>query len=142
MARTKFSVEVLTPEGEVFNEEVEMVSTRTTAGSIGVLANHTPVLGILDPTELRLYRSESDVVRFAQGEGYLQVGANRALVLVEEATPPEDLDPAELQDRLRRAEQELDQAEADSEQRRLAEREQRRLRAFLPDSRRLTRPPA
>ena len=44
MARTKFRVEVLTPEGEVFNDEVEMVSTRTTVGSIGVLANHTPVL--------------------------------------------------------------------------------------------------
>ena len=29
MARTKFPVEVLTPEGEVFNDEVEMVSTRT-----------------------------------------------------------------------------------------------------------------
>jgi F-type H+-transporting ATPase subunit epsilon len=131
VAHTKFSVEVLTPEGEVFKEEVEMVSTRTATGSIGVLANHAPVLAILDPTELRLYRSESDVVRFAQGEGYLQVGANRALVLVEEATPPEDLDTGELQDRLRRAELELDQAEDDSEQRRLAEREQRRLRAFL-----------
>ena len=131
MARSKFPVEVLTPEGEVFKEEVEMVSTRTATGSIGVLANHAPVLAILDPTELRLYRSESDVVRFAQGEGYLQVGANRALVLVEEATPPEDLDTGELKDRLRRAEQELDQAEDDSEQRRLAEREQRRLRAFL-----------
>jgi F-type H+-transporting ATPase subunit epsilon len=131
VARNKFSVEVLTPEGEVFNEEVEMVSTRTVTGSIGVLANHAPVLAILDPTELRLYRSESDMVRFAQGEGYLQVGANRALVLVEEATPPEDLDTGELQDRLRRAEQELDGAEEDSEQRRLAERERRRLRAFL-----------
>jgi F-type H+-transporting ATPase subunit epsilon len=131
VARTKFSVEVLTPEGEVFNEEVEMVSTRTTAGSIGVLANHTPVLGILDPTELRLYRSESEIVRFAQGEGYLQVGANRALVLVEEATPPEDLDPSDLQDRLRTAEQTRDQAEEGSEERRLAEREHRRLRAFL-----------
>jgi F-type H+-transporting ATPase subunit epsilon len=131
MARTKFPVEILTPEGEVFNEEVEMISTRTTAGSIGVLANHTPLLAILDPTELRLYRSESDVVRFAQGEGYLQVGANRALVLVEEATAPEDLDPAELQDRLRRAEQERDQAEEDSEERRMAERERRRLQAFL-----------
>ena len=55
MARTKFQVEVLTPEGEVFNDEVEMVSTRTAAGSIGVLANHEPVLAMLDPTELRLY---------------------------------------------------------------------------------------
>ena len=64
MARTPFKVEVLTPEGEVFNDEVEMVSTRTTVGSIGVLAHHQPLLGILDPTELRLYRSESDIERF------------------------------------------------------------------------------
>lgn len=131
MARTNFSVEILTPEGEVFNEEVEMVSTKTTAGSIGVLAHHEPVLAILEPTELRLYRSESDVVRFAQGEGYLQVGNNRVLVLVEEAHPPEDLDTSELQDRLKRAEDEVSRAEEDSEERRLAERERRRLEAFL-----------
>ncbi len=62
MAHTKFGVEVLTPEGEVFNEEVEMVSTRTVIGSIGILANHEPLLAMLDPTELRLYRSDSDIV--------------------------------------------------------------------------------
>jgi len=131
VARTSFPVEVLTPEGEVFNDEVEMVSTRTVTGSIGVLANHTPLLANLDPTELRLYKSDSDVIRFAQGEGYLQIGGNRVLVLVEEAVPPDDLDASELQDRLKRAEQELEGAEEDSEERRLAERERARLKAFL-----------
>jgi len=91
MARTKFPVEVLTPEGEVFNEEIEMLSTRTSVGSIGVLANHEPLLAMLEPTELRLYRSESEIVTFAQAEGYLQFGENRALVLVEEAIAPERL---------------------------------------------------
>jgi F-type H+-transporting ATPase subunit epsilon len=86
MARSKFPVEVLTPEGVVFDEEVEMVSTRTASGSIGILAGHEPVLATLEPTELRLYRSETDVVRFQQGEGYLQFAENRALVLVQEAT--------------------------------------------------------
>ena len=85
MAHTKFPVEVLTPEGEVFNDEVEMVSTRTTVGSIGVLANHAPLLAMLEPTELRLYRSETEIVRFAQSEGYMQVADNHALLLVEEA---------------------------------------------------------
>ena len=88
MARATFQVEVLTPEGEVFNEEVEMLSTRTTTGSIGILANHTPLLGLLEPAELRLYRGETEIVRFAQGEGYIQVGGNRALVLVEDAIDP------------------------------------------------------
>ena len=131
MARTPFQVEVLTPEGEVFNDEVEMLSTRTTVGSIGILANHQPILAMLDPTELRLYKSESDVVRFAQGEGYLQVVNNRALVLVEDATPPDRLDTADLQDRLRRAQDAYDRAEDDSEEKRTAARDRRRYEAWL-----------
>jgi F-type H+-transporting ATPase subunit epsilon len=126
-----FPVEVLTPEGEVFAEDVQMISTRTTIGSIGILANHAPLLAMLDPTELRLYRSDSDVVRFAQSEGYLQVADNRALLLVEEAHEPEALDAAELRDRVQQAERELDEAGEDSERRRVAERDKRRWEAFL-----------
>lgn len=86
MAHAKFPVEVLTPEGEIFNDEVEMISTRTTLGTIGLLANHEPMLAMLEPTELRLYRSETDIVRFKQDEGYLQFAENRALLLLKEAT--------------------------------------------------------
>jgi F-type H+-transporting ATPase subunit epsilon len=126
-----FPVEVLTPEGEVFSEDVQMISTRTTVGSIGILANHAPLLAMLDPTELRLYRSDSDVVRFAQSEGYIQVAENRALLLVEEAHEPEALDAAQLRDRLQQAESELDAAGEDSEKRRVAKRDKRRWEAFL-----------
>lgn len=131
MARAKFEVEILTPEGEVFKEEVEMLSTRTSVGSLGVLANHTPLLGMLEPTELRLYRSENEIVRFAQGEGYLQVGDNKALVLVEEALRPEELDVAEITEKLRRAESEAASAEANSEAQRVALRAKRRWEVFL-----------
>lgn len=127
----KFPVEVLTPEGEVFAEEVQMISTKTAVGSIGVLANHAPLLAMLDPTELRLYRSDSDVVRFAQSEGYLQVGDNRALLLVEEAHEPGALNAGELRERLQEAERELEAAGEDSERRRVAERNKRRWEAFL-----------
>ncbi|MGH9071334.1 MAG: ATP synthase F1 subunit epsilon [Acidimicrobiales bacterium] len=131
MAHAKFPVEVLTPEGEVFNGEVEMVSTRTTLGQIGILARHAPLLATLEPTELRLYKTETEVVRFAQAEGYLQVGANRALVLVSEAHPLADLDPDDLRERLRIAEGELEQAGEDTERRRVAERDKRRWQRFL-----------
>jgi F-type H+-transporting ATPase subunit epsilon len=131
MARTKFEVEVLTPEGEVFSEEVEMVSTRTGTGSLGILANHQPLLGLLDPTELRLYRSESDIVRFAQGEGYVQVAGGRVMLLVEEATSPDQLDAAELRDKISRADEELSSNDEDSEAYRRAQRDKRRWEAFL-----------
>ncbi len=130
MARTPFTVEVLTPEGEVFNDEVEMVSTRTSVGSIGILANHQPLLAILDPTELRLHKSESEVIRFAQGEGFLQMSGTHALVLVDEALPIDQLDSGLVSDRLREAESALEKAEDDSEEQRQAEREKRRYEAF------------
>jgi F-type H+-transporting ATPase subunit epsilon len=131
MAHEKFPVEVLSPEGLVWSGEAEMVSTRTATGSIGLLANHAPLLGMLDPTELRIYESESEVIRFAQGEGYLQVGGNRALLLVEEARAPDELDASDLRDRLQRAERELESAEEDSEEQRVAGRDKRRWETFL-----------
>jgi F-type H+-transporting ATPase subunit epsilon len=131
VARSKFPVEVLTPEGEVYSDEVEMLSTRTVVGSIGVLAHHEPVLARLEPTELRLYRSEAEVVRFAQAEGYLQFAENRALVLVEEAITPDSLDRATLESKLAEARAAAERAEEGTEQRARAERDVRRYEAFL-----------
>ena len=131
MARTKFPVEVLTPEGKVFDDEVEMVSTRTAVGSIGILANHIPLLAILEPCELRLYKSENEVESLAQGEGYLQVIENSALVLVEEATPPDELDRSDIESRLEDARNSRDEAEEGSEERNRYERNVKRFEAFL-----------
>jgi F-type H+-transporting ATPase subunit epsilon len=130
MAHTPFTVEVLTPEGEAFNDEVQMLSTRTTVGSIGVLANHQPLLTMLDPTELRLHRSDSEVLRFAQGEGFLQMSGTHALVLVDEVFPIDELDAGTMSDRLREAERRLERAEEGSEEQRQAERDKRRYGAF------------
>jgi F-type H+-transporting ATPase subunit epsilon len=131
MAHSKFQVEVLTPEGEVFSDEIEMLSTFTTVGSIGILANHQPLLAMLEPTELRLYRSEQEIVRFAQAEGYLQFGDNHALVLVEEAIAPEQLDRATFEARLSDARQAAERAEDGSEEKARARRDVRRYEAFL-----------
>src|SRR4029078_6865076 len=108
---SSFKVEVLTPEGQVFADEVEMVSTRTTTGSIGIRARHAPLMAMLEPTELRLSKSDSDVVRFAQGEGSLQVADNQALVLVEEAIPPDEIDRGALESRLKEAQPQWARAE-------------------------------
>src|SRR5688500_2046846 len=104
MARSPFPGEVRTPEGQAFGGDVEVRPTRTEVGEIGVLANHTPWLAMLQPSDLRLHLSESEVKHFAQGEGYLQVHDNSALVLVEDCFEPESIDRAEQEERLRKAE--------------------------------------
>ncbi len=131
MANTPFHVEILTPEGKVFDDEVAMVSTRTSVGSIGVLANHTPLLAMLDACELRLHAADGTVTSYAQGEGYLQVGGNHAMLLVEEAIAASDIDRADLEAKLAERKAELDGLEADSEAARVAQRDIRRYEAFL-----------
>ncbi|MFL5840141.1 MAG: ATP synthase F1 subunit epsilon [Thermoleophilaceae bacterium] len=131
MPHSKFHCQVLTPEGEVFDDEVEMVSTRTTVGTLGVLANHAPLMGMLEPTELRLYKTESDIVRYAQSEGYLQVVNNEVLLLVEEAIEPGNIDRASIEERLSEAERLAQEAEEGSEERQRHERDARRFRVFL-----------
>jgi F-type H+-transporting ATPase subunit epsilon len=135
----KIRVEVLTPEGQVFDGEVAMVSTRTKVGSLGILANHAPLLAMLDPTELALYDNKEDglnanresATRFAQSEGYLQVADNRVLVLVEDAIPPDQVDRGAIESKLDEARRGAEEAEEDSEARARFERDVRRYEAFL-----------
>lgn len=129
--RHKLEAQVLTPEREVFSGELIQLSTRTTLGEVGILARHVPMVARLVPTELRLHLEEGETQRYAQGEGWLEVFANRARVLVAEAVPPDALDARELRERLDQAERELAEAEQGSAASEAAERETRRLQAFL-----------
>ena len=70
-------------------------------------------------------------MRFAQGEGYLQVVDNSALVLVEEAIAPEDLDRGAFEAQLKEARDAVERSEEGSEERARAEREIKRYEAFL-----------
>lgn len=124
-------VEVLTPEGEVFNGEVRQVSTRTAVGELGILANHAPLLASLEPTELRLHVSDSETRRYAQAHGWLQVFGNHAKLLVEEALDPGELDAGTLKEQLADAEQRLSEAEEGSGAYARAEKDRDRAEAFL-----------
>jgi F-type H+-transporting ATPase subunit epsilon len=122
---------VLTPEGEVFSGELVQLSTRTAVGEVGILARHAPMLARLVPAELRLHVSETETRRYAQGEGWLEVFANRARVLIAEAIPPDELDASELRERLDEAERRMKEHEEGSAAYEHAEREKRRFETFL-----------
>jgi F-type H+-transporting ATPase subunit epsilon len=131
MPEHTLEAQVLTPEGEVFSGELQMLVTRTTVGEVGILAGHIPIVARLVPAELRLHKSDSEVDTYAQGEGWLEVFANRARVLVAEAMSPDGLDTAELRQRLEQAEQRLSEAEEGSAAAEQAERERARCEAFI-----------
>jgi F-type H+-transporting ATPase subunit epsilon len=129
--RSKLDAQVLTPEGEVFKGELVQLSTRTAVGEVGILARHAPMVARLVPAELRLHVSEGETRRYAQGEGWLEVFANQARVLIAEAIPPDELDAGELRERLEDAERRLGESEEGSAAQDRARRERRRFEAFL-----------
>ncbi len=131
MAFSTFPVEVQTPEGLVYEGEVEMVSTRTVTGTIGIRANHQPIMAMLNPTELRLYKDENEIVRYAQGEGYLQMAKNHALMLVEEAIPVDELDADALTEELAEARARIEAAAEGTAERERAERDAGRAETFI-----------
>lgn len=124
-------VKVLTPEGEVFDGEVQQLSTRTSVGEIGILASHVPVLARLRPAELRLHLPGGEVKRWAQAEGWLQVFANNATVLVSEAIPADELDEGALRGRIDDAERRMSESEEGRSAYRQAKQEKERGEAFL-----------
>jgi F-type H+-transporting ATPase subunit epsilon len=127
----KLEAQVLTPEGEVFSGELVQLSTRTAVGEVGILARHIPMVARLVPAELRLHVSDSEIERYAQGEGWLEVFANRARVLIAEAIPPSELDARELRERLDDARRRVEEAEEGSATHEGAQRDVARFEAFL-----------
>ena len=123
--------QILTPEGEVFSGELVQLSTRTAVGEVGILARHIPMVARLVPAELRLHKSDSEVETYAQGEGWLEVFANRVMVLIAEAIPPDRLDVAELRNRLEDAEARLGEAEEGSAAAEQAARDRARAQTFI-----------
>ena len=135
-ATKSFRAEVLTPQGPVHDGEMFQVSVRTVVGEVGIRARHAPMLARLVPHEMRLYETEADfegsgAKRYAAAEGWLEVFANRVVVLIGEAVEPGELDTGELKSRLDDAERRLGEAEEDSAQYETAQADKTRAEAFL-----------
>ena len=109
--RKTFDVSLVTPEGAVFEGEVEMVVVPGAAGEIGVLARHAPLVAMLKAGSTRIYVRETDVREFATGPGFFKVEQDRALALVDDAVDAREIDAARAESQLEEARAELERIE-------------------------------
>jgi len=112
MADQPQRVDVITPEGAAFGGEAEIIVVPGTAGELGVLANHAPLISSLKPGETRITDIEGNRHEFATDAGFISVRKNETLVLVGEAVPSDEIDAAEARARLERAQADLERAQA------------------------------
>src|ERR671933_2641255 len=114
MARRKFDVSLVTPEGPAFEGEAELLIVPGAAGDIGVLARHAPLIATLKAGSTRVYLDwDADSVReYATGPGFFQVQQDRAIALVDDAINVKEIDDARAQSMLEEARAELARVES------------------------------
>ena len=106
-----YPVELITPEGVAFAGDAEILVVPGSAGELGILANHAPLVSLLSPGETRITDEQGAVKRYATDDGYVQVRSNRAVVLVGEALDAESIDAGEASRRVEEARSALERAE-------------------------------
>lgn len=88
----KIDLEIVTPKGRALHAICDEVTAPTVNGEFGVLPGHLPVLASVR-TGIVTYRTHGDTKRCAVGTGFVEAGANKVLLLTDEFTERDAIDP-------------------------------------------------
>src|SRR5438874_2505280 len=113
MAAT-LKLEIVTPAGTVYAEDVEMVTLPGVAGQMGIYPRHVLLMTQLVPGEM-IVRKEGRDLFIAAGEGLIEVTARRVAILTDLAIPADRVDEAEAEKARQRAEARLREKISDEE---------------------------
>ena len=99
-------VSVVTPDGPVFESDVEMVSTKAQSGELGILPGHIPMVAPLQIGAVRLKNSgKTDYV--AVSGGFIEVRGEQVSILAQSAEVSNSIDVERALRAKERAEQRL-----------------------------------
>ena len=108
-----FDLSLVTPDGPVFEGEVEMLVVPGAAGEIGVLARHAPLIATLKAGSTRVYldRDSENVKEYATGPGFFKVETDRAIALVDDAVSADQIEEGRAREQLETAQRELEKVD-------------------------------
>jgi F-type H+-transporting ATPase subunit epsilon len=107
-------LEIVTAEGPVFSEDVELVTLPGVAGQFGVYAQHVPMMTQMEPGEI-IVRKAGKETFFACGGGLIEVRATRVAILTDLAVQADKIDEAKAEEARQRAEARLNEKLSDEE---------------------------
>ena len=105
-------VNIVTPDGPVYDSEVTMVVAKTVSGEIGVLAGHIPMVAPLAIGAVKLNKADGSQELLAVNGGFIEVRPDKISILAPAAEIAESIDVARAKQALARAEGRL-QAKSD-----------------------------
>ncbi|GEK33275.1 F0F1 ATP synthase subunit epsilon [Kurthia sibirica] len=103
-------VNIVTPDGPVYDSEVSMVSVRTTAGEMGILPGHIPTVAPLNIGVVRLKKDKTTEFVAISG-GFVEIRPDKVTILCPSAELADSIDLDRAKEALQRAEQRLSGSE-------------------------------
>jgi len=100
------TVNIVTPDGPVYDAQVDMVIAKTVTGEVGILPGHIPMVAPLEIGAVKLKR-DGKVEYVAITGGFVEVRPQQVSILTPSAELAESIDAARAKEALRRAEERL-----------------------------------
>ena len=105
MANT-LKLEIVTPEGVTYSEDVEMVTLPGSEGEMGIYPNHVALMTQVMAGEVTARHNGRDEY-LAVGEGFVEITGDRVAILTDMAMKAENIDEAKAEEARKRAEARL-----------------------------------
>jgi len=99
-------LEIVTPDGTAFSDNVDMVTLPGSEGQLGVLPQHIPLMTQIVPGEIIVSKDGKDRL-LAVGEGLVEITGDRVAILTDMAIAAEKIDEAKVEEARHRAEERL-----------------------------------
>jgi len=113
MAET-LKLEIVTPDGTVYSEDVDMVTLPGVEGQMGIYPRHVPLMSQMVPGEIIVHKGGQDYF-LAVGEGLIEVTGDHVALLTDMAIAADHIDEAKAEEARQRAEARLREKISDEE---------------------------
>ncbi len=107
-------LEIVTPAGKFFSDDVDMVTLTGGDGDMGILPQHMPLMTQLVEGEINVRKGMENIF-LAVGDGFVQVTGERISVLTDMAIRAENIDEAAAEQARQKAEARLAEKLTDEE---------------------------
>lgn len=111
---SKLHLKIVTPEKDIFDDEVSEVVAFTENGEIGILPEHISLMTQVLPGEVKITQGNKEI-NMAVGQGLLQVANNNVIITTDMAQKPEEIDEKAAEEAKKRAQAALEQKLTDEE---------------------------
>ena len=105
-----YKLQIMASDYMVFDGDAQSVSLPTTEGSVGILAHHSNIIMAVVPGEITYRAADGSEETVIVSDGLLKVENGEAMILVDTAERPEEIDEARAQRAEERAREELKRA--------------------------------